>query len=416
MRGASCFHDGQASRMTEAAHLSMLTAVSLLLSCGAAEAPTRIPFEITGYHVFIDVEVEGEALSFAFDTGAGGVALNEATARRLGLEASGSTSVTGAAGSATVPLVGGLALRLGGLRLDGVTAALVALDHLAEVVGRPVDGIIGRDVLRGRLVLLDHDRRVLEIHEKSSLPLQDWGQPCAVRTTGPLEVQGEITLLAGESLTGVFHVDSGAGSFLILNSDFVRTHDLGDRVGFTYARRGRALTGVMTQDRVGRVAGVKFCGQEFPSRELSSARASVPVLLSGATAGVLASPGKAGLIGNAILSRFNLVFDLEHSQMYLKPNRGWDDPIRNDASGLYLVRRRDGTTLIDALVASSPATNAGLAPGDELRSIDGVDTAAMTLAELRDRLKEPEREFVLVVARDGERRVSHLHTRSLWEP
>ncbi len=85
-------------------------------------------------------------------------------------------------------------------------------------------------------------------------------------------------------------------------------------------------------------------------------------------------------------------------------------------SGLYLVRRPDGTALIDDLVAPSPAANAGLAPGDEPRSIDGVDTAAMTLAELRNRLKEPEREFILVVARDGERRVFHLHSRSLWEP
>ena len=141
----------------------------------------------------------------------------------------------------------------------------------------------------------------------------------------------------------------------------------------------------------------------------------MPALLSGATAGVLATPGKAGLIGNAILSRFNLVFDLEHSQMYLQPNRRWRDPIRSDASGLNLVRRPGGTTLVDDLVASSPAVNAGLAPGDELRSIDGVDTATLTLAELRDMLKEPEREVLLAVARDGESRVFHLHTRSLSE-
>lgn len=394
----------------------LLMAVLPLINCGPAEAVTLIPFEITGFHAFVEVQVEGEALSFAFDTGAGGVALNEATARRLGFKATGSASITGAAGSATVPLLGGLALRLGGLRLDGVTAALVALDHLAERVGRPIDGIIGRDVLRGRVVLLDHDRRVLEIHEKGSLPLEDWGQPCPLGKNGPLEVQAAIDLLGGGSVAGRFHVDSGAGLFLVLNSDFVRTHGLEDRVGSTYARRGRALTAVTTEDLVGRVAGVRFCGYDFPSHELPDSRTSMSVVLSGATAGVLAASGKGGLIGNAILSRFNLVFDLERGQMYLKPNRRWDDPIQSDASGLFLVRGLDGRTLVDEIVAASPAASARLARGDELRSIDGVEAAAMTLAELRDWLKQPDRDVVLVADRDGVRRVFQLHTRSLWEP
>lgn len=115
------------TRRPDGSSMWMLPAVLLLIDCGAAEAAVRIPFEITGYHASVDVAAEGVALSFAFDTGAGGIAINEATARRMGLEASGSASASGASGSATVPLVGGLALGLGGLRLDEVTAALVAL-------------------------------------------------------------------------------------------------------------------------------------------------------------------------------------------------------------------------------------------------------------------------------------------------
>jgi len=127
------------TRRPDGSSMWMPPAVLLLIDCGAAEAAVGIPFEITGHDALVDVAVEGVALSFAFDTGAGGVAINETTARRLGLAASGSASASGASGSATVPLVGGLALGLGGLRLDGVTAALVALDHLAELVGRPID-------------------------------------------------------------------------------------------------------------------------------------------------------------------------------------------------------------------------------------------------------------------------------------
>lgn len=299
-----------------------LVAVALLVERPAAEPVAQIPFTMTGYHAFVEVELNDRTLSFVFDSGGGGVGLNRASARRLGLEATGSGPVTGAGGAIQVPLVSGLALRVGQLRLAGVIAALVELGHLEEVVGRPVDGIIGRDVLDGRLVVLDNDRQVLEVHEERSFPFEQWGEPCALKRSGPLEVPGQIRLLSGEILAGLFHVDSGAASFLNLNSVFVDTHGLAERAGDLYPRKGRGLTGVTITDQVGAVASVEFCGYEFPSTEARRFHATVPVLLSGATAGVLGRSGPAGLIGNAILSRFNLVFDLERDRMFLKPVPG----------------------------------------------------------------------------------------------
>jgi hypothetical protein len=374
----------------------------------APEPFARIPLEITGDHAFVEVELAGGRLTFAFDSGAGGVALNEATARRLGIAATGEGSAIGAAGARRVPLVGGLSLRLGKLRLEGITAALVALDHLEEVIGRPVDGIVGRDVLRGRVVLLDHDREVLEVHDRATFPFMDWGSACPLRATGPIEIEAAIELSSGESLSGRFHVDSGARAYLVLNSAFGEAHALDGRVGPTYTRAGRALTGVSTVDRVGRVAGVRFCGYRFPSPQ----GAPVPAVLSGATGGVLARPGSGGLIGNAILRRFNIVFDLDRHRMYLRPNSRWRAPVRTDASGLQLLRRPGGATLVEHVVAGSPADLAGLMRGDELRTIDDTDAAAITLAELRDLLQEPGREFGLVVSRGGESRAVQLETRA----
>jgi S1-C subfamily serine protease len=138
----------------------------------------------------------------------------------------------------------------------------------------------------------------------------------------------------------------------------------------------------------------------------------VPAVLSGATGGVLARPGSGGLIGNAILRRFNIVFDLDRHRMYLRPNSRWRAPVRTDASGLQLLRRPGGATLVEHVVAGTPADLAGLMRGDELRTIDDTDAAAITLAELRDLLQEPGREFGLVVSRGGESRAVQLETRA----
>ncbi len=115
--------------------MALLT-IALLTEGLAPDPVARIPFELTGSHAFIDVELDDAALSFAFDTGAGGVAINRAAAERLGLEATGRGSVTGTAGTTQVPLVDGLELQLDRLRIEGVTAAVVALGHLEEVIGR----------------------------------------------------------------------------------------------------------------------------------------------------------------------------------------------------------------------------------------------------------------------------------------
>ena len=132
-------------------------ALGLLLAPATAPEPsvTTIPFEFAGNHTFIEVVINDQELSFVFDTGANGNAINEVTARRLGIESAGSGTATGAAGSFQIALARGVSISIGGLRLSGVGAALVPLGHLEEALGRPIDGIIGRELMDGRIVVLD---------------------------------------------------------------------------------------------------------------------------------------------------------------------------------------------------------------------------------------------------------------------
>lgn len=399
--------------------LSLLLVFFPLSACADGESVPGIPFELSGYHAFIEVELEGETLSFIFDTGAGGMAINLSTAERLGLQPTARGRITGAADSTQVSWVSELELELGEVRLQGLDAALVPLDHLERGLGRTIDGIVGQDLMHGRLVLLDHSRGIIEVHGPESLDLQTWGEPCRLTRTGPLEIEGVLRLASGDTLEGRFHVDSGAGSYLVVNSDFVRRHRLDQRVGSLYTRRGRALTPTLTQDRIGRVAGVELCGHSFPGPPSSGETPTpaiaetlgVPAILSGASAGVLARRGHGGLIGNAILTRFDLLFDLDRRSLYLRPNALWDGPIRDDASGLNVVLRDDGRIEVDEVIASSPADEAGFEPGDTLRRLDGTDLGTMPLAVLRGRLMEPGKTLRFEIVRKGQPSSLAIRTR-----
>ena len=104
---------------------------------------------------------------------------------------------------------------------------------------------------------------------------------------------------------------------------------------------------------------------------------------------------------------------MDRSRLYLRPNTHHKDPIRSDASGMALLLRSDGAVMIDDVVQPSPASELGLARGDELRSIDQRDVQGMTLEALRDQLKQPGRKLALIVVRDGETRHVVLKTRVL---
>jgi hypothetical protein len=397
--------------------LALTTAVVALLgvTCGleADEPIEPIPFEIAGDHAFVDVGLRGEVLSFVFDTAAEAVALNATTAQRLGVEASAYGAIGGAAGTMQVGLATGLEIQMGGLTLRDATAILAPIDHLSEAAGRPIDGIVGLDVLRGRLVRLDHERSLIEVLDRRTTELGPWGDPCPVDTAGAPEVHARIQLSNGEAVEGSFLVDTGAGGFLTLTSALARQHDLHRRIGPTYSQTGLSFTDDPTYDRAGRVAGVELCGHEFPSEESSAS--TVPAVLSGARGGTL-SGGRAGLIGNALLLRFDILFDLERNRLYLRPNSRWSAPIRADASGMQLVRRADGRTVVLHVVEASPAEEAGVLVGDELRSISGRAADSMTLAAIRDLLKDEQLERRLVVVRAGVEKAFLLRLRSLLTP
>jgi membrane-associated protease RseP (regulator of RpoE activity) len=120
--------------------------------------------------------------------------------------------------------------------------------------------------------------------------------------------------------------------------------------------------------------------------------------------GALASDMFNGIIGADILYRFTVVFDYEKKIIALKKNSNFDRPFEYDMSGIYPVAHGPGLNIfkIHRIVKDSPAETAGLKPGDIIAAIDGQDTTAMTLEQVKQVLKsEPGRKLNLRISREG---------------
>jgi len=100
--------------------------------------------------------------------------------------------------------------------------------------------------------------------------------------------------------------------------------------------------------------------------------------------------------------------------MILEPHAGTKEPFEADMSGLGL-RMNDSLTgaLVDFVVPGTPATDAGLAVGDTLVSIDGKPANTAAIQDLRSRFRRVGERIVLTVRREGKTRTVTLVLRRL---
>ncbi len=161
-----------------------------------ATLPTlaEFPFEFREGFLWIKVNVlpSKEPLSFLLDTGAGVSVVNLSTAKRIGLKLGRKVSVHGVQSMLTGYWQERISARVGEVELPRSYLA-VDLEKLSRSCERPVDGLIGADFLRGRIVQLDFEAQKIRLlkpakGEKSGefLPLQF--RPCGMRV--PISVNG----------------------------------------------------------------------------------------------------------------------------------------------------------------------------------------------------------------------------------
>ncbi len=118
--------------------------------------------------VWADVDSGGTKLHFVVDTGAASSCVNLAAARRLGLALVDDLNVLGVGGRATGYECSGFQARVGGMRLP---EDVVVLDLSGPSRGcrETIDGLIGADFFRGKVVRIDYARGLLSREEGVAL-------------------------------------------------------------------------------------------------------------------------------------------------------------------------------------------------------------------------------------------------------
>jgi predicted aspartyl protease len=335
---------------------------------------STLPFRFVNNHIYVDAKLNGRTFGLLVDTGAANV-MTPTVARALRLSSVGNAQVKGVgeftehAAFTRVATMG-----IGDVRLKDQVFAVVPLEKLGEVEGVPFHGLIGYELFKRFVVRVDYASRTLTLSDASAWRGVDAGVavPFVFNGTVP-EIDGEIGGVAA-----TFDVDTGSRASVGLNSPFVQRHALRARFKPSIdAVTGWGLGGP-TRGTLARAPNVRVGTVVVPD---------VVVDMSLQRLGALTSAQPSGSIGSGLLKRFVVTFDYPRQRIHLSALPGAGARDGYDRSGLWLNLGAGGFR-IDAVVAGSPADEAGLRDGDMIVAVNGVRAGQLSLNDVRDRLRE----------------------------
>jgi hypothetical protein len=364
-----------------------------------------IPFDLDGNSVVVNVRVNNSApMKFFFDTGAAMSAVSTRVAESLRLKKIGDADVKGTGGNVPGSIAGGVSLNVPGVTVSNQRVVVISLDDFPCEV-RDIVGFIGYDFIKEFVVEIDYEAKVIKLSDPARYRYQGHGELQALTIKRTPFVHAKIKLAGQEPLDGLFEIDTGSESTLIINTPFVKRHKLRETLSSQIPANGRGVGG--ESERV---------GARLESLRLG--RFTIPSFVAGLsieTEGALTSTDNDGPIGNEILGRFKITLDYSRRRMWLEPNSHLADGFANDMSGIEFEAGGDDCRAykITGVAEKSPAAEAGIQPGDEIIAIDDRPAKQFTSAEIYKLLMVDGAEHSLALKRANQNVLVRIKLRQL---
>lgn len=246
---------------------------------------------------------------------------------------------------------------------------------LDEMIGSPVAGLIGGGFFRNLIINIDYKRNQINLYDPATFePPADYiSLPIKIKTNKPY-VMAEASLTDGSPVQVDLLVDTGAGVPLLLHNNSHPSLHLPDQ--YIKGKLGMGLGGYL-EGYIGRIQKLSLGSIEFPSVLTSFQNMDQNWLKD-------KDKYRNGILGNDLLSRFDVFFDYVHGQLMLKPYKKKQDPFVMDRSGLVLFAFGEGFNqfAVRDILSDSPAQEAGFQVNDVLTRIQGTWAKYFTLDEI----------------------------------
>ncbi|HET6275958.1 MAG TPA: aspartyl protease family protein [Candidatus Cybelea sp.] len=358
---------------------------------------TTVPITLGENHVYVDVMLNGKGpYHFIFDSGGSNI-VDPAVAKEIGAFGIGSVQGSGV-GSQTESLSFGriASVQIGDATLkDQLFAVAPTRMGFGVSAGRPVDGLVGWEVLARFITTFDYASNQVVLSMPGSAP------PPANGHVVPFVFYGTQPQIACtiDGIPAECTIDTGARDTITFMAPFTNEHPQIVPATVTAVGVNGFGFGGPALGRLGRIQTIGI--GDFQLTNLVGDYTTQ-------TAGALAAPFVGANVGGNLLRRFTVTFDYYNGTMTLVPNGDLATPDSYERSGLFLIKH-GGILVIDSR-PGTPAAKAGILKGDTIVSVDGTATSQMLLSDVRAALAQPAGTVVTlqVAGKDGTPRTVKL--------
>lgn len=254
-------------------------------------------------------------------------------------------------------------------------------DFLSQGLGTQIHGLLGYDVFNSFTVEIDYKAQKMTLYDPEFFQRRRREKMVQKMDVVELEivrrkpfVYAKVEDDFGNKHNSKLLVDSGASHALTLFTSASERIDVPDNSIYSYI--GVGLSG----DIYGHIGRAK-------TFEIGRYRFKNPLVTFPEEASVQISNyenDRSGSIGADILKRFTVVFDYNSGEMLIKPNANFKSEFKYNLSGIDITTPFPDIPVyqVTKIRKGSPAWIAGLEVGDQIVTINGIETSEYSLSNL----------------------------------
>ena len=290
--------------------ISSLCSLLISFSLHAQNVPlATLPFELrSDNRIYLKCRVNGsDSLVFMFDTGAEPMVINQdILGKKLSMNFDSEVSDVGTNGTSKIKQSKINTFSLGGIQTDSVSFVAIPYGEGS------FDGVLGSTFMKKYVIEINYKKKKMSFYDPKTYRYDDKTyEKVDVRFDNQLPmIEGSI-IVDGKKLTGKYEMDTGSDNGLIISTPFTSKYDLIHKLKSVAHSTSVGSDGTKNTSPVVVLQEIGFAGKHFYA---------IPATLSTSTSGVSSYKDLAGMYGNNFLKRFDMIIDLSHNEIAIKPN------------------------------------------------------------------------------------------------
>ncbi len=373
-----------------------------------------IPFEIYNNLIVLNLKVnDSPPLKFIYDSGSEhSLFFERSLAEFLRIKMIRSIQIYGSDLSRPMEAVVGQGVNFETSNDMLLKADIIVLDEnifqFSEYLGIDITGIIGNSLFRNKVIELDFDDMQIKVYGPVQYHPEEDGytQMACQWVKGKPYIHIDVGFERDIHEEKMLLFDTGASIGLLLYSTMVDTAYLPSKMipGSMGMGLGGSIDGF-----IGRIRELKI-GEYTQKNLITYFQAVDSTHLENDVS------AKEGIVGNMLISRYNVVLDFHLQHIYLKPNKSSKKKMPFDRSGLYLVAM--GSDLkeyeVRKVMENTAAAEADIRVGDKIIRFKRMAVHNFTLGEINQVLSSERRKRIhLVILRDGKKMKKVLYLKDI---